>query len=127
MVSVSDGTTAVRWLSDTKPTNSASKYTAGLSRDTQRTFGVDRKPVPWRLTVTSELMLSLGEPCHAVLGTTTVTVGGGSARMCSAQVSDATMPSPLVTVTVYAPCTRVESAASELAIELAVVAPGARS
>src|SRR5262245_37837151 len=100
MESVSDGATATRWLSDTNPTNAASKYVAGFARSTQRTFGVDRKPVPWMVTVASEPMLSFGEPCHAVLGTTVVTVGGGSATMCSAQLSDATRPSPLVTVTV---------------------------
>jgi hypothetical protein len=33
-------------------------------------------------------------------------VGGGSATTWNAQVSDATMPSPLVTVTVYTPWTR---------------------
>jgi hypothetical protein len=90
-------------------------------------LGVDRKPVPCTVIAASELMLSSATPRYAVLATTRLTVGGGSATMWSAQGSAATAPSPLVTVTVYAPWTRTGSAASAVPIALALVVLMARS
>ena len=95
----SDGTTVVSSVSEPNPTKSASNEALPSVR-TQRTLGVDVKPVPLIVMMVSELEPSPGTPAKAVLGTTLVTVGGWVPRMRNAHSSRSVCPSGLVTTTV---------------------------